>query len=83
MTINDALIKHNLDFKEVVDELKRHSDYQKQQIKSPFGKYIYYFQKGYRVQKRIDGKQKNFGIYKTLKEAQARKAELEKNGWKE
>ena len=30
MTINDALIKHNLDFKEVVDELKGHSDYPKQ-----------------------------------------------------
>ena len=83
MSIEDALRKHQLNFKEVVDELKGHSSYPKQRIPSPFGKYIYYWQNVYHVQRKIDGKHKHFGRYKTLKEAQDKKAELERNGWEE
>lgn len=35
----------------------------------------------YRVQKSIDGKNRYFGQFKTLKEAQKRRNQLERNGW--
>lgn len=38
--------------------------------------------KRYRVQKRIDGKVKHFGYYKSLEEAKKRRDELIENGWK-
>jgi hypothetical protein len=83
MTINDALIKHNLDFKKTVEALKGHSDYPKKRLPNKYGTYIYFHQKRYRVIRKINGKTTSFGSYDTLEEAKQRRDELEKNGWKE
>lgn len=83
MSIDDALRKHNLSLKEAICYLIGHDNYPKQRLPSKYGKYIYYMGNRYYVRRRMNNKNVYFGNYETLEEAQERKRELERNGWKD
>lgn len=83
MSIDDALRKHNMTFKEAICKLIGHDNYPRQRLPNKYGKYIYYMGKRYYVRRRMNNKNVYFGNYETLEEAQERKMELERNGWKE
>ena len=89
MTLEAALIKHNLSFKEAVEfcprpmsqqNIKR-KPRQKRNVYQKVDKHISLKKDAYHVRKHGNGKSYWGGSYDTLEEAQKVRDFLEKNGW--
>lgn len=89
MTLEDALIKHELTLKEAIDCIhkpvihpsKKRKPYAKRNIYCQVEKNISKRGDAYHLRKAIDGKMKWGGSYDTLEEARLVKDFLNKNGW--
>lgn len=86
MTINDALIKHELTFKQACDTLHGYRIRRKKQPNNHCDsftkeKYITYNRKKYLVRKNTNGKERYYGRYTTLEEAVIVRDYLEEHGW--
>ena len=78
MTIEEALQKHELTFREAVEQMPR----PKLHDKSSTGeRYITHNRYGYHVRKKVNGKTRHFGVYPTLKEAVRVRDYCIKYGW--
>ena len=88
MTINDALIKHNLSLKNAVDFLQYKQQRPKNKIKTS-RKYMkcgerYIMQRGedsFCIRKNINGKTRMFGTYTSLEDAIRMREALKIDGW--
>lgn len=88
MTLEDALIKHNLTLKEALDVVhkpitqpKRMKPYTKRNIYKNVGMHIRLRKDSCHLRKSINGKMHWGGAYDTLEDAEKVRDYLEKHGW--
>ena len=84
MTISDALIKHQVTFKEAVDSMPRPVTNNKQRKPVTHKQRYITGRSGHHyLRKQVRGKTRVFGTYKTIEDAVRMREHCEKHGWKE
>ena len=81
MTIHDALIKHELTFKQACQYLHGYCRPKQPVHKQSLPMYISRNNKGFEIKKSVNGKNKYFGTYKTLDDAVLMRNYLIEHGW--
>ena len=84
MTLEDALIKHNLSFKQAVEMSpvqRTNKKRQKDNVRKNMSRYIQLQGKSYHVRKTINGKTVSFGTFATLEDAIKVRDYLIEHGW--